>query len=140
MLRISYVFRMIGPTTPKFNILSQDSSNAEATFIHSTRTQTLLKTCHLGIHLIALTEYSHISTHMPGFQLFSALWCHFEWARLSSSHVWSHNCQHVTCDSISKTHFSSNLRLCNFSEMTLISSDRLRLMDLILARLPTRDT
>ena len=30
------------------------------------------KTCHVGTHLIALTEYSQMSTHMPGF---SALIC-----------------------------------------------------------------
>ena len=26
------------------------------------------KPCHVGIHLIALREYSHMCTHMPGFQ------------------------------------------------------------------------
>ena len=28
------------------------------------------KPCHVGIHWIALTEYSQMSTHMPGFQSF----------------------------------------------------------------------
>ena len=28
------------------------------------------KPCHVGIYWIALTEYSHISTHFPGFQSF----------------------------------------------------------------------
>ena len=57
-------------------------SNAEATFIESTRTQKSLKTiykpCHVGIHFIALVEYFQMSTHMPGFQSilrFCALFC-----------------------------------------------------------------
>ena len=29
--------------------------------------------CHVGIHWIALAEYSKISTHVPGIQSFSAL-------------------------------------------------------------------
>ena len=28
------------------------------------------KLCHVGIHWIALTEHSQMSTHMPGFQSF----------------------------------------------------------------------
>ena len=28
------------------------------------------KPCHVGIHWVALTEYSQMSTHMPGFQSF----------------------------------------------------------------------
>ena len=42
-------------------------SNAEATFIHSTRMQRLL-TWRVGIHCKALTEYSQMRTHLPGFQ------------------------------------------------------------------------
>ena len=30
----------------------------------------LSKRCHVGTHLIALTEYSQMSTHVPGFQSF----------------------------------------------------------------------
>ena len=46
-------------------------SNAEATFVQSSRMQIFLKPskpCHVGIHLIALTEDSQMSTHMPWFQ------------------------------------------------------------------------
>ena len=46
-------------------------SNSEATFVQITRMQRLTKTlkpCHVGIHWIALTEYSQMHTHMPGFQ------------------------------------------------------------------------
>ena len=39
-------------------------SDAEVTFIQCTRMQT----SHVGIHWIARTEYSQMSTHMPGFQ------------------------------------------------------------------------
>ena len=57
-------------------------SKAEATFIQSTRTQRFLKTIylkpyHVGIHRIALTEYSHMSTHMPGFQSFFSVFVSF---------------------------------------------------------------
>ena len=48
-------------------------SNAEATFIQSTKTQRFWnpsKPCHVGIHWIAVTEYSQMSTHVPGFQSF----------------------------------------------------------------------
>ena len=30
------------------------------------------KPCHVGIHKLALTGYSHMSTHMPGFHSFSS--------------------------------------------------------------------
>ena len=47
-------------------------SNAEATFIQSTRTQTFKKKtskpCLVGIHWIALAEDSQVSTHVSGFQ------------------------------------------------------------------------
>ena len=49
-------------------------SNAEATFVHSSRTQRFLRKpsnpCHVGIHWIALAECSQMSTHMPGFLYF----------------------------------------------------------------------
>ena len=35
------------------------------------------KPCDVGIHLIALTEYSPMSTHIPGFQSFSAFLHHY---------------------------------------------------------------
>ena len=43
------------------------------------------KPCHLGIHWIALTEYSLMSTHVPGFQSFSAFLHHFVLAKLTTS-------------------------------------------------------
>ena len=52
------------------------SSNAEATFVQSTRTQRFLKkskTCHVCIHWIALTQYFQMRTHVPGFQCFFLL-------------------------------------------------------------------
>ena len=50
-------------------------SNAEATFRPKYNDTKIFeknpsKPCHVGIHWIALTEYSQMSTHMPGFQLF----------------------------------------------------------------------
>ena len=38
------------------------------------------KPCHVGIHWIALTEHSQMSTHMPGFQwFFSFVYIIFYW-------------------------------------------------------------
>ena len=55
--------------------------NAVATFIQSTRTQFLFKKsskpCHVGIHWIALAEYSQMSTHVPGFQSFFRFFASF---------------------------------------------------------------
>ena len=49
-------------------------SDAEVTFIQGTRMQSFFwkpfKPCHVGIHLKALTEFSHMSTYMPGFESF----------------------------------------------------------------------
>ena len=44
--------------------------NAEATFVQRTRVILFkpLKPFHVGIHWIVLSEYSQVSTHMPGFQ------------------------------------------------------------------------
>ena len=33
------------------------------------------KPCHVGIHWTALTEYSQMSTHVPGFQSFQSIFC-----------------------------------------------------------------
>ena len=35
------------------------------------------KPCHVGIHWIALTEYSHMNTHLPGFQSFFSIFASF---------------------------------------------------------------
>ena len=35
------------------------------------------KTCHVGIHWIALAEYSQMSTHVPGFQSFFRFFASF---------------------------------------------------------------
>ena len=48
-------------------------SNAETTIVQSTRRQRSLKPskpCHVGIHWIALLEYSQVNIHVPGFQGF----------------------------------------------------------------------
>ena len=53
-------------------------SNAEATFVQSTRTQKLFKPskpCHVGIQWIGLAEYSQMNTHVQGFQSFFLCFC-----------------------------------------------------------------
>ena len=35
----------------------------------------LSKPCHVGIHWIALAEFYQMSTHVPGFQSFTVLFC-----------------------------------------------------------------
>ena len=50
------------------------------TFVQRTRMQRFLessKPCHVGIHWIALAEYSQTSTHVPGFQLFFRFYASF---------------------------------------------------------------
>ena len=51
-------------------VLNISPTNAEATFVQSTRMQRFFlkpsKPCHVGIHWIGLTEYSQMSTHVPG--------------------------------------------------------------------------
>ena len=47
--------------------------NAVATFVQSTRKQS--KPCHVGTHWIALTEYSLMSTHLPGFPSLFKVYC-----------------------------------------------------------------
>ena len=43
------------------------------------------KPCHVGIHWIALTEYSEMSTHVQGFQsIFSVFFHYFVLAKLAS--------------------------------------------------------
>ena len=43
------------------------------------------KSCHVGIHWIALDECYQMSTHMPGFQSFFRFLHHFEFAKLATS-------------------------------------------------------
>ena len=45
------------------------------------------KTCHVGIHRIALTEYSQMSTCLPGFQSFFKFLHHFVLATLATSSI-----------------------------------------------------
>ena len=71
------------PLDTQIRRISLNPSNAEATFIQSTRTQIL----HLGIHWIALAEYSQMSTHMPGFRSFSGFLSNFVLARLATSSI-----------------------------------------------------
>ena len=46
----------------------------------------IIEPCHVGIHWIALTEYSQMSTHLPGFRSFSGVLCHFVLATETQSH------------------------------------------------------
>ena len=66
-------------------------SNAEATFIQQTSTQSFFwkpsKPYHVGIHWMALTEYSQMSTHVPGFQSYSRFLHHFVLAKLATSSI-----------------------------------------------------
>ena len=46
------------------------------------------KPCHVGIHWIALTEYSQVkSTNVPGFQSFSGFLHHFVSTKLATSNI-----------------------------------------------------
>ena len=45
------------------------------------------KPCHVGIHWIALAEYSHMSTHLPEFQSFFSFFNHFVLAKLVTSRI-----------------------------------------------------
>ena len=45
------------------------------------------KPCHVGIHLIALAEYSQRSTNVPGFQSFFMCLHHFVLAKLATSSI-----------------------------------------------------
>ena len=56
------------------------SNASEATFDRSTRLfWKLSKPCHIGIHWIALAEFSQMSTHVPGFQSFSGFFLILYW-------------------------------------------------------------
>ena len=50
------------------------------------------KTFHVGIHLIALTEYSQMSTHLPGFQVFASFLHYFVLAKLATSSILGFKC------------------------------------------------
>ena len=62
-------------------------SNANATFVQSTRLLKPSRLCHVVIHWIALAEYSQISTHVPGFQLFSGVLHHLVLDKLATSSI-----------------------------------------------------
>ena len=66
-------------------------SNAEATFVQSTRMQRFLKKTskprHVGIHWIVLIEYSQMSTHVPGFQSFFTFLHNFPLPKLATSSI-----------------------------------------------------
>ena len=65
-------------------------SNAEATFVQSTRMQRFLKTISTLLcwhHWIALAEYSLMSTHVSGFQSFSIFMHHFVLAILATTSI-----------------------------------------------------
>ena len=65
-------------------------SNAEATYVQSTRTQRLWKPSkpfHISTHWKALTEYSQMSTYLPGFHSFLGFSHHFVLAKLATSSI-----------------------------------------------------
>ena len=68
-----------------------NTSNAEASFVRRMRMWLFLwkpsKPYHVGIHWIALAEYSQMSTRVPGFQSFSWFLRHFVLAKLDSSSI-----------------------------------------------------
>ena len=45
------------------------------------------KLCRIGIHWIALAEFSQMSTHKPGFQSFFRFLHHFVLAKLATSSI-----------------------------------------------------
>ena len=60
--------------------------NAEATSVQRTRMQLFWKPskpCHVGIHWIALTELSQMSTNLTGFQLFRSFYASFSIGQIS---------------------------------------------------------
>ena len=64
--------------------------NAEATFAQAQGCKDLQKPpkpCHYGIHWIALSEHSQMSTHLPGFQSFVRFLHHFVLAKLAISSI-----------------------------------------------------
>ena len=76
------------------NIESDSSINpciAWATFVQSTRTLEYSwkpsTPYSIGIHLIALAEYSQMGTHLPGFQIFSVFLNHFVLGKLATSSI-----------------------------------------------------
>ena len=52
-------------------------SNATATLVKAQDFWKPSKPCHVGIHLIALAEYSQMSTHVPGFHHFCRFFASF---------------------------------------------------------------
>ena len=49
--------------------------------------RTVLKPFHVGINWIALAEYSQMSTHMPGFSHFSAIFASFFMVKLATNNI-----------------------------------------------------
>ena len=45
------------------------------------------KSCHIGIHWIALAEYSQMSTHLPGLSDFSGFLYYFVLAKLATASI-----------------------------------------------------
>ena len=72
-------------------VLSVNPSNGKATYVQKTIPKDfwkISKPCHVGIHCIALAEYSHMSTHMPGFRSFFNFLHSFLLAELATSSIW----------------------------------------------------
>ena len=75
--------------TPAYSLLNP--SNAEAILSSKAQGNRNLckpsKPCHVGIHWIALAEYSQMSTHLPGFQSIFRFLHHFVLAKLVTSSI-----------------------------------------------------
>ena len=70
---------------------SRNTSNADVTFMHKAQWCKDFwkpsKPCHVGIHWIALAEYSLMSTICQGFSNFSSFFPHFYSAKLATSSI-----------------------------------------------------
>ena len=71
--------------------LSKNLLNLPMLRLHSSKAQGCKyfwkssKPCHVGIHWKVLTEFSQMSTHLPGFQTFSVFLHHFVLGKLATS-------------------------------------------------------
>ena len=82
------------------------SSNAKATFVQITMTQISRKPSkpsHVGIHWIALTEYSQMSTHLQGFWSFFRFLHHFVLDKLATSSIRVNTTKNVEVNEMAKS-------------------------------------
>ena len=72
------------------NSIHFNPSNAEATFVKTQGCKDFWKTfksCHFGIHWIAIIEYSQMSTNEPGFQSFYRFFVSFCNGKLATTSI-----------------------------------------------------